>query len=53
MDNGKAVEQSAEIMDDEEEEAVHDDYDFGTAFKYDMKEVESNLDEEEEEDSAR
>lgn len=50
MDNGKAVEQSADIMDDDEE-AVHDDYDFGTAFKYDMKEVESNMDDEEE--SAR
>ena len=36
---------------DDDEEAVHDDYDFGTAFKYDMKEVESNMDEEEE--SAR
>jgi hypothetical protein len=50
LDNGKAVEQSGEIMDDDEE-AVKDDYDFGTAFKYDMKEVESNMDEEEE--SAR
>lgn len=34
-------------MDDDEEEDVQDDYDFGTAFKYDMKEVESNVDEEE------
>ena len=34
-------------MDEEEDEAVQDDYDFGTAFKYDMKEVESNVDEEE------
>ena len=50
MDNGKAVEQSGEILDDDED-AVQDDYDFGTAFKYDMKEVESNMDEEEE--SAR